>query len=77
VLGCIVREENEITGFVADFTDAHQCKYYLAYDYRRLKWDTGCTNMCRIYGVEYCKKETAIKLQELLNNGAGIEDINV
>lgn len=64
-----ILEENEITGWEADWNNGDQRKYYVFYDYSSDKYYLEYSYVYRRIGMTYTSKESVIKLCKLLNDG--------
>ena len=62
-----IKEENEKIGYVPNWEDGNEDKYFLYYDNRIKKYETAFNNYNNIFGVTYTKKEIAEKICKELN----------
>jgi hypothetical protein len=60
---------NNDDGWVADWDNRYQDKYYLYYDYECKKYDFFCKKNCKSPGTVYMSEANIKKLVKQLNNG--------
>lgn len=75
ILNARIREENERTGFVTDWSNDRQAKYEMVYNHVKMKWTYEYRVAYEVAGIEYCNRGSVKIILKELNNGliAGIE----
>lgn len=69
IINARIVEENQRTGFVADWNKKTQWKHSVVYSHKVSEWTWHTNNLIEYAGTEFCSAESAKKIVKELNEG--------